>query len=464
MRSVPHPAAQRRSRRRIAGATLLVASVFVAACGGDDDSSDATSAPSTSATATPATTTAGSTAAPDDTSGVPAGDGDLRSILGLQASEPGDGVDFDLGGVFAMSGAGSYYGQAQLNGAQLAVDQIKAAGGPNINLVVKDHKSGDAQTGAAVTRELGTSGVSATLASYAAVGGSMLPVIEQYKILTLDGAGGTARVFNSKPYFWGTRTEQVAGYYEGILKYTDEKLPDAKTAAYIAYDSGPDLNKLSEDTLRETLASHGIDLNLVVFHPGGTTDFSAIMTQLASEQPDIVFATEIGLDAGYFMKQYNASGLTGQVIGAQYTPDAAEVAGSDYDKYWFASEWFDATNPTSAFSKQFVDTFQAEYGTAPDFYSANAYDDVFKVWQLIRQVTAAGGDITSGEQLQDALMADPTFQTVYGGDDTNVGTIVLDLDTHSVEKKTLGLFSAADGQAAALAYFAYGGADFVLVK
>jgi ABC-type branched-subunit amino acid transport system substrate-binding protein len=463
----------------IAGATLVAISLLAAACGSDDDSSDSSSTPSTPAASSPAETSPAETspaetspadsAAPDATTApgesTPAAtDGDLRSILGLEATEPGDGVDFDLGGVFAMSGAGSYYGQAQLNGAQLAVDQIKAAGGPNINLVVKDHKSGDAQTGAAVTRELGTSGVGATLASYAAVGGSMLPVIEQYKILTLDGAGGTARVFNSKPYFWGTRTEQVAGYYEGILQYTDQKLPDAKTAAYIAYDSGPDLNKLSEDTLRDTLADHGIDLNLVVFHPGGTTDFSAIMTQLASENADLVFATEIGLDAGYFMKQYNAAGLTGQVIGAQYTPDAAEVAGSDYDNYWFASEWFDASNPTSAFSKMFVETFTAEYGADPDFYSANAYDDVFKIWQLIREVEAAGGDIKSGEQLQAALEANPEFQTVYGGDDANVGTIVLDLDTHSVEKKTLGLFSAADGHASALAYFSYGGADFVLVQ
>jgi ABC-type branched-subunit amino acid transport system substrate-binding protein len=450
----------------VAGSALLAVALLASACGSDDDDDS-----STATTAAAETTAGGSatTAAPGSTTGsdgtaAPAGEGDLRSILGLEASEPGDGVDFDLGGVFAMSGAGSYYGQAQLNGAQLAVDQIKAAGGPNINLVVKDHKSGDAQTGAAVTRELGTSGVSATLASYAAVGGSMLPVIEQYKILTLDGAGGTARVFNSKPYFWGTRTEQVAGYYEGILKYTDEKLPDAKKAAYIAYDSGPDLNKLSEDTLRDTLADHGIDLDLVVFHPGGTTDFSAIMTQLASEKPDIVFATEIGLDSGYFMKQYNASGLTGQVIGAQYTPDAAEVAGSDYDNYWFASEWFDASNPASPFSKMFVDTFQAEYGTAPDFYSANAYDDVFKIWELIRSVEGSGGDITSGEELQAALEADPTFQTVYGGDESTVGTIVLDLETHSVEKKTLGLFSAADGTASALAYFAYGGEDFQLVK
>lgn len=46
-----------------------------------------------------------------------------------------------------MSGYGSFYGTTESTGIDLAVQHIKEAGGPTINLMYKDNTSGDAQAG-----------------------------------------------------------------------------------------------------------------------------------------------------------------------------------------------------------------------------------------------------------------------------------------------------------------------------
>ena len=56
-----------------------------------------------------------------------------------------------------MTGAGAFYGQVMSRGAQLAVDQINKAGGIDgwkLELVIEDHKSGDADAAVTGARKL----------------------------------------------------------------------------------------------------------------------------------------------------------------------------------------------------------------------------------------------------------------------------------------------------------------------
>jgi hypothetical protein len=103
----------------------------------------------------------------------------VLGLTGLDAKALGTGMHFKLGIVLALTGPGSYYGRIQGDGAKLGVAQIKAAGGPDIELVFKDHKSADAQAGARAARELGIDGVSAVLTSYVGDIGAMFPGLAQ---------------------------------------------------------------------------------------------------------------------------------------------------------------------------------------------------------------------------------------------------------------------------------------------
>ena len=114
------------------GAAAVVAPAVLAACGGDDD--DDAGGGGGGAT----TTAAGGGGAGGDVGT------QLAEMLGIDAAgKNGKGVAFALGNVLALTGNGSFYGQTMTRGTDLAVKHVAAAGGPNITVSYKDHKSGD---------------------------------------------------------------------------------------------------------------------------------------------------------------------------------------------------------------------------------------------------------------------------------------------------------------------------------
>jgi len=400
-----------------------------------------------------ACSSSGSTGAAAAPSGVGA---EINKLIAKGGAAAGKGKTLSLGALEPMTGSGSYYGLEAVRGAKLAIAEIEAAGGPTINLIIKDHESGNTTIAVEAMREFGLDHVGACLMSYAAVDGAALPGIAEYKILSLDGSGGTAQVFDDKPYFWGTRSEGGKDFYGGVFTYVHRFLPKAKRVFLVAYDSGAALNTLNTNELNAVLPTYGMELVGTLFHPGGLTDYSSILAQIQAKSPDIILADEVGLDAGYFMKGYVTTSMTAQVIGFEFTPDAAQVAGSAYNRYWFSGDYFDAANPTNPFAALFVKEFKKAYGVLPEFYAADAYDDTFKFWQLVREVIAKGGNINNGTDLQNALEANPTFPSVYGGTSTTVGTETMNLQTHSVLKRGLGLFKVVNGQPEPLALFQTG--------
>ncbi len=387
----------------------------------------------------------------------------IKTVLGLDGKNLGTGLHFKLGIVLALTGPGSYYGRIQGNGAKLGVAQIKAAGGPDIELIFKDHKSADAQAGARAARELGIAGVSAALTSYVGDIGAMFPGLAQYKILALDGGGGTSDFGQRKPYFWGMRAIEPDDDFIGALKYwkaTDAKI---KRISLVYFDQGP-ANEIVIANFKKALADTRLALASTELTTIGQTDYSATISRLKATNPDAVFLFGTGVDPGYFMKQLVNAELKMPVIGAEYISDAAKVAGAAFANYMFATDWFNARKPTNPWSKLFLKSYVKEFNLEPEINAANYYEDTFGVWDLIRRVLAKGGNVNSGEQLQSALVADPKFQSVYGGSATRVGTIELNTTTHTATKRPLGVYMSNNGKPKQVASFGIGGTDFELTK
>ncbi len=404
-------------------------------------------------------------AAQDATSGTGGVTGDqLKNVLGVKPDEKlGTGMKFKLGIVLAMTGPGSYYGRIQGNGAKLAVAQIKAAGGPDIELVYKDHKSADAQAGARAAKELGIDGVPAVLSSYVGDIGAMFPGIRQYKMLTLDGGGGTSDFGQGKPFFWGMRAIEPDDDFIGALKYWKATDPNIKRVSLVYFDQGP-ANEIVLKNFNTALKDTGLELASTELTTIGATDYSATIARLKSTNPDAIFLFGTGVDPGYFMKQLVNAGSKVPVIGSEYITDAAEVAGSAFDNYMFATDWFDAARPSNPWSKLFLNSYVKEFNLQPEINAANYYEDTFAIWELIRRVLAKGGNVDSGEELQTALLADPRFKSVYGGSATELGVIALDTSSHSVKQRPLGVYKANGGKPFPVATFDLGGANFQLVK
>src|SRR5207249_508299 len=95
-----------------------------------------------------------------------------------------------------------------------------------------------------------------------------------------------------------------------------------------------------------------------------------------------------------------------------------------------------------------------------DFYAANFYESALGLWDVYRRVLAKGGNVNSGEELNNAFQANTQLVSVYGGDATTNGTLKLDPTTHTVTQRVMGVFTYQNGKVTPKAFFDLNGANF----
>lgn len=382
---------------------------------------------------------------------------ELAELLGVTEEDAklAAGKTWKLGSALPLSGSGASYGKVMAPPIRLAIEQIQLAGGPQIEYTERDHKSGEAAAGAEIARQLGAAGVGAQLTSYDAVLGAELPAMGQYKILTFDG-GGSVGPFAGKPYFWGTRAITPNQIFGGQLAWLKQAHPQIKKIYFVYPDEGEETSKGYFASLHEALKITGQELVGSVKYTLGTSDYSAAIRALQSAPShDLVLLVGYQTDPGYFMKQYSASGLKTQVYGSEYTSQAQEIAGGAYEGFWFAFDYFDYEEPLNPLSKFFVKQWEQKYGPlhAENFYSANYYESTLGLWELVRRVLRAGGDLNSGQALQKALEEKPQLQSVYGGGSSAIGSMVFDTTSHALSKRPCAAFEIKGGKPKLLATF-----------
>jgi branched-chain amino acid transport system substrate-binding protein len=384
-------------------------------------------------------------------------------MLKIDSATAGKGLAIDVGAVLALTGTGSFYGKTMSRGTDLAVKHIEAAGGPKFNIIYLDHKSGDAAAGKAAITELGSKKVPAKLASYADDLGAMLDGTAQYKIFTLDGGGGTSTFAQGKPYFWGTRAITPNDPMPGLFKWLHETQPNAKTVGLMGWDIGEPSNSIIKTDILKKIADGGYQHNgLYELVPVGNQDFSQVIPKLKANEPDILLVSIYGQDPGSFANQASTAGLKAQRVFFEFTPDGVNASKGTYDKdgITFAYDYFSPDTAKSPLAKLFVSEFKKEYKDDPDFYAANFYENMFVMWEVVRRVLKGGGDVKSGDALDKALQSNLTVVSVYGGDDSTVGSYALDPTTHSVIKREMGVFQYKGGKVTPKAFFGIGGADY----
>jgi ABC-type branched-subunit amino acid transport system substrate-binding protein len=191
--------------------------------------------------------------------------------------------------------------------------------------------------------------------------------------------------------------------------------------------------------------SQGGEIVSKEIHDVGLTDFSQIIANVKTSNADAIFTVTFGTDLGYLVKQFREAKIEIPIVGADFNQDAVKIAGETFDTYVFATDYYDAASP-DPWNVEFVKAYRKKYGVDPEYYGANYYEQVFVVWDLVRRVLAEGGDPTSGDALQQALIQNPVFNSLYGGTADSVGIMTFDTEAHTVSKP-MGVFGVKDGKA-----------------
>jgi branched-chain amino acid transport system substrate-binding protein len=464
---IVHDGRVTRRRMLLGTAGAISAAALLAACGDDDSSGGA--APTTASGGGTATTSAGGSATTAGggsatTTGGGGGETDLAKLLGVEEASAGKGQTIELGAVLALTGTGSFYGKTMSRGLDLGAKHIAELGGPTFKYTYLDHKSGDAAAGVQAMAEIVSKGIQAKFASYTDDIGSMLSATKENKVFTLDGGGGTSIFGQGQPYFWGTRAITPNDPMPGLFKWTKATYPDAKTVGIVQWDLGADNNKKTRDDVLAKISAGGYEFNnLYELVPIGGQDFSQVLPKVKANEPDLLLVVVYGQDPGSFANQASTAGLKAIRIGFEFTPDGLNASKGTYDSdgYTFSYDYFDPGHPKSPLAKKFVEDFKADNGEDPDFYAANFYENAFVMWEVMRRIWKKDPKAAiTGDALDKALQEDLTVVSVYGGDDSTIGTFTLDPTTHSVIKREMGVFEYKGGKVTPKAFFGIGGADY----
>lgn len=367
----------------------------------------------------------------------------LTDIFGPGGKEGGSEVTLSAGMLLAVTGQGSFFGKVMSQGAKLAAAQIKAAEGISYDIHIADHKSGDVPAGIAGTRQLVTQNkIKILQTSYGAPSEAIVPQIAQNKLLSFNG-GGSSPGQVGKPFLWQTRMIFGDDPAPGALAWIAKTFPDAKKLAIVGtQENGVAGAKTIGPAVWKQLTGGTVVANEQ--HDVGATDFTSITARIKSSSPDAILTFSFGDDVGYLVKQLREANVTVPIMGIEFTAQAAKVAGSAYDTYNFATDFYDPKNP-NPWNKVFVAGYNEMWGEDPEYYGANYYEEVFFVWELVRRVLADGGDATDTTTLQSALEKNPTFKSLYGGDESTTGEVEFNPEDHTISKP-MGVFKVVGGQ------------------
>jgi branched-chain amino acid transport system substrate-binding protein len=230
------------------------------------------------------------------------------------------------------------------------------------------------------------SGVAVGMAKAAKESGTLL-------IIPNAGADAITGPLCAKNIFRSSFSNWQPGYATGVVAAQK----GYKTAMTITwnYGAGADTVKGFREAFEKGGGKVLKDLNL----PFPNVEFQALLTQIAAEKPDVVYAFFAGGGAPKFIKDYDAAGLrkTVPLMGSGFLTDGAlEAAGASAEGLITALHYGD--NIDTPRNTDFRNKFAVAYKANPDVYALQGYDAA--------QMLAAGLNAVKGDMSKkDALYA-----------------------------------------------------------
>ena len=318
------------------------------------------------------------------------------SVVGCNKDNK-DKETIKLGSAGPLSGSVSIYGLAVKEGVELAVEEINAAGGVNVNGEMKKlelvdfiNDEADAKKSAAALTSLiskdvdvvvgaVTSGATEGLIAEAVKHG--VPVITPTGTadkLTV-GDNGDERdvrynIFRACFYdsYQGTYMGQYAAD-QGVKK------------AYVLYNNDEDYSKGLKDAFVETATANNVNV-VTAAYSKQDKDFNAFWVPILEGGYDCVYVPDYyenvynilktGYAKGYEGVCYGGDGWDGVIKQVKDGEDASFLENCFYTNHFFGESESPAV-------KTFVEKYQAKYGSIPVSFAALGYDAVYIAKQAI---------------------------------------------------------------------------------
>ncbi|MGI6028939.1 MAG: ABC transporter substrate-binding protein [Candidatus Heteroscillospira sp.] len=343
-------------KNRILALVLALAMVFsMTACGGE---------------------TAPESSAPETSSSAP------ESSSPESSAPEGETAAFKFGGIGPLTGENAIYGKAVMNAVQIAVDEINAQGGIQIEFQPQDDEA-DGEKGINAYNTLKDWGMQALIGSVTT--GSAIAVsakLYEDRMFGLTPSASSADVTAGKDnMFQLCFTDPNQGI--ASAEYISTNMPDAKIA--IIYRNDDAYSQGIHDAFVATLADKNIEAVYEgTFTIDTATDFSVQLGAAQSAGADLIFMPIYYQPASVILAQAKAMGYAPTFFGVDGMDGILTMEGFDTA----LAEGLMLLTPFSADATDeatvnFVNEYQKRYGDIPNQFAADGYDCVYAIYNAL---------------------------------------------------------------------------------
>lgn len=316
----------------------------------------------------------------------------------------------------SLANTGRYYKDA----FNMAIDTINQQGGVTIGgqtyklaLKVLDNQSDNNLAVRQYTQLLTQDKVDFLLGPYSS--NTVLvtsAVAEKYQVPMIEGGGASGQIFSrGYKYIFGT-LPAAGSYFKSTIDMMGKLDPPVTSIAVLYADDSFDTS-VAEGTTN-LANSAGIDIVLDQRYSTDASDFSTIISQLKSKNPDAVLVAGHETETLNFIRQAKSLNFSPKMysftVGVP-TADFRQALGSDANYAFGMTPWLPLASKKDQYfgdAAQFADAYQKRFSYEPDYHAASGIADVEA---FVKAFEAAGS--VDAKAVRDAI-ANVSFDSLYG--------------------------------------------------
>lgn len=339
-------------------------------------------------------------------------------------------------GVFLpLTGQNAFGGQLELEGVQMAHKEAGTVLGKKVELFVVDNKSDKVESANATKRLIEKEKVQAIIGTYgsslAMAGGE---VSEKAGVPQVGTSCTNPLVTQGKKYIFRVCfIDPLQG--AGAATYAARTL-NAKKAAMLV-DVANDYSVGLSNFFKKSFTKLGGTVVATLNYQSGDQDFTAQLTKIIAEKPDVLFIPSYFAEGAVIMKQAKELGATFKILGgdAMDNPEITKIGGNAVEGFVHTTFPYDPSmanmNPAA---KKFTDDWKKTHAAdkEPNVNAALGYD----AYMIIIDAIKRAGKYDS-ESITKALAETKDFVGVTGSTTIN--------ETHDAVKP-IGLITIKDGK------------------
>lgn len=295
-----------------------------------------------------------------------------------------DGASFKIGVTGPLTGAAAAYGNAVVNGAKLAADEINAAGGVNgytfeINGQDDENDTEKAINAYNTLKDWGMQILVGTTTSKPCI--AVAAETANDNMFQITPSGSAVECVANDNVFRVCFADPDQG--TASAKYIGEHKLATKVA--IIYDSSTEYSSGLREAFVNEAANQGIEIVAdEAFTADTNTDFSVQLDKAKDAGAELVFLPIYYQEASIILKQASDKEFAPVFFGCDGMDGILSV--ENFDKS--LAEGLMLLTPfstTEETSKAFTDAYVAAYGIEPNQFAADSYDAVYAVKAAIEQ-------------------------------------------------------------------------------